>query len=735
MIKQVKVLAVLIPIFVILFFLISGRLVNKVLGLDTVVQTIEGTLSVLVEDDFSHNTSREKYFLQDDNSNLYQLSVSGKLNFSPGSRIRVSTSSYLSTLNPISLDPSAVSLLESPVSSANPVLGSQRLAVILANFNNLSVSTPTLANAKSLMDTKFSPFFAEISFNKSSVTADVYGWVTMNIPATCDLGTYAQKAITAADSQINFNNYKYVLIVFPNNNPACTYGGIAYYPPGVTYSTAEGNKRLLVSALPDNYFSDWIQTNGIHEFGHSLGLRHANGWECGSATLSTSCSSTEYGDQFDVMGGGGYSYQAHYGAFFKEYLQWLTTQNIRLVTASGIYQVDKIESLTSGIQSLKIPIEGTGKYYNIENRTATGTDATLPANAITGALIKIIPRSLSGSSTAEETNILDSSPGSDSFNDFKDAGFNLNSTFTDSDLGLSITSLSKTNGVLSVKVSFYAPQQLIPANGEKSMVPVFQWNQLPKSSSYTLQVSSLSNFSTQLINIAQSKTSYTAYSLPANTTLYWRVRANYSFGSSDWSPVRTLSVTSPSFSDVPRSHPYYSSIEKLYAANYTAGCSTNPLKFCPDSVMNRAESAVFIIRGNFGSVYTPPAPTHIFSDDWTVIPWAESWAEALYLNGLSSGCSPNPLKFCPTDKLTRAQLAVFGLHLKYGKDYQPPNGTGTVFSDMKNLTYWGLSWAEKAYQDGLLAACSTVNGKPNFCPETLVTRGLSADVIVKAKNL
>ncbi|MBL7943742.1 MAG: CSLREA domain-containing protein, partial [Flavobacteriales bacterium] len=64
--------------------------------------------------------------------------------------------------------------------------------------------------------------------------------------------------------------------------------------------------------------------------------------------------------------------------------------------------------------------------------------------------------------------------------------------------------------------------------------------------------------------------------------------------------------SSPTFSDVPMSHPYWADIEILYANGYTAGCSTTSLIFCPDVTMNRAQSAVFMVRGNFGNAYTPP---------------------------------------------------------------------------------------------------------------------------------
>ncbi len=68
----------------------------------------------------------------------------------------------------------------------------------------------------------------------------------------------------------------------------------------------------------------------------------------------------------------------------------------------------------------------------------------------------------------------------------------------------------------------------------------------------------------------------------------------------------------PTFTDVPVTHPYYQDIEILYANNLTGGCQTSPLKFCPDQIMNRAQAAAFMLRGNFGPSYVPAdAYTHL----------------------------------------------------------------------------------------------------------------------------
>jgi photosystem II stability/assembly factor-like uncharacterized protein len=191
----------------------------------------------------------------------------------------------------------------------------------------------------------------------------------------------------------------------------------------------------------------------------------------------------------------------------------------------------------------------------------------------------------------------------------------------------------------------------------------------------------------------------------------------------------------PTFADVPFSHPYSSDIEILYANGLTAGCSTTPLNFCPDQIMDRGQSAVFMLRGNFGTDFFPGDPTHFFLDDWTKGLWAESWAEAMYNKGLSAGCLASPLKYCPWDKIPREQAAIFALRLRHGPSYTPPAATGTFLADMTNPGYYATAWAEQAYREGLIPDCGTSGGRPKICPKSLVPRGLAAYMIVRAKNL
>ena len=185
------------------------------------------------------------------------------------------------------------------------------------------------------------------------------------------------------------------------------------------------------------------------------------------------------------------------------------------------------------------------------------------------------------------------------------------------------------------------------------------------------------------------------------------------------------------FADVPTSYWAWDWIERLYTAGITAGCRTNPLRYCPESPATRAEMAVFIERGIHGSAYNPPAGTgHVFAD---VPPgyWALSWIEKLYADHITGGCLASPLLYCPERSITRAEMAVFLLKAKYGASYTPPAAVG-VFTDVPT-SYWDASWIEQLYAEGITSGCSLT--PLSYCPERSVTRAEMAVFLVATFNL
>ena len=87
-------------------------------------------------------------------------------------------------------------------------------------------------------------------------------------------------------------------------------------------------------------------------------------------------------------------------------------------------------------------------------------------------------------------------------------------------------------------------------------------------------------------------------------------------------------------------------------------CSRDPLLFCPDKPVTRAQSAPFLLYTLEGTGYSPPAAVGVFADLPASNPFA-GWVEELVRRGVTGGCGGDPPLFCPGDPVRRAQIAVF----------------------------------------------------------------------------
>jgi hypothetical protein len=190
----------------------------------------------------------------------------------------------------------------------------------------------------------------------------------------------------------------------------------------------------------------------------------------------------------------------------------------------------------------------------------------------------------------------------------------------------------------------------------------------------------------------------------------------------------TITNKTAVFDDVSSDYWAYSFIESLYYAGITSGCGTNPLIYCPESDVTRAQMAVFILKALHGASYTPPPATGTIFHDVPATYWAASWIEQLYAERITSGCGNG--NYCPDEILTtRAQMAIFILRAKHGSSYVPPTASGT-FNDVPT-TYWAASWIEQLYAEGITGGC----GNNNYCPEAPLTRAQMAVFLVRAFNL
>jgi lysophospholipase L1-like esterase len=198
----------------------------------------------------------------------------------------------------------------------------------------------------------------------------------------------------------------------------------------------------------------------------------------------------------------------------------------------------------------------------------------------------------------------------------------------------------------------------------------------------------------------------------------------------DQEGVTEISVNSPSFIDVPSSYWAFDFIERLYAAGITGGCGVNPLSYCPEDTVTRAQMAVFLERGIHGASYVPPAVgAGTGFGDVPPSYWSASFIKQLVIDGITVGCGSG--NYCPEQPVTRAQMAVFLLRSKHGGSYVPPGvGAGTGFGDVP-ANYWSAAWIKQLVTEGITSGC----GGGNYCPEQPVTRAQMAVFLVRTFSL
>jgi hypothetical protein len=189
--------------------------------------------------------------------------------------------------------------------------------------------------------------------------------------------------------------------------------------------------------------------------------------------------------------------------------------------------------------------------------------------------------------------------------------------------------------------------------------------------------------------------------------------------------VWTLHVGN-SFTDVPPANPFYRFIETLLHVGVTSGCGGT--SYCPDGSTTREQMAVFLLRAREGAGFTPPACTTApFPDVPCASPFAAGVQE-LVNRGITAGCGGG--LYCPTDPVTREQMAVFLLKTKEGAAFTPPACTTATFSDVPCSSPFA-PWVQELVARGITAGCAT----GLYCPTDPVTRAQMAVFLTKTFGL
>ena len=107
------------------------------------------------------------------------------------------------------------------------------------------------------------------------------------------------------------------------------------------------------------------------------------------------------------------------------------------------------------------------------------------------------------------------------------------------------------------------------------------------------------------------------------------------------------------------------------------------------------------------------------------------YIEDFYNRGIIAACNTKaPLRYCPNQVLTKAQLAALLLKTSQGPTYTPPACTG-IFKDVK-CTDPLARFVEDAFTRGWMDACLVKPTFKMFCPTRVEPRWDAAQADAKA---
>jgi len=356
----------------------------------------QGNLTVLIDDDFSHATSRTRYWMETGGEHVEvyfpdhpNALTSGQAANVRGIRLGKRIAATVTHVSP----PPAFAPNCGP-------LGEQKTAVLLLEFPDVpfpySIVTPS-----ELHDMYFSSslpsldgYFREASYGKAFVTGDVFGpfMLDQNYDYATQQPDGLFAAIRAADPIVDFTVYNHIVLVWPAPGVS-GWGGVGEFTCELLTSPSKGDFIGTFVILGVGTRLAYGISLAAHEAGHNLGLNHASSLDYAPLALGppgVDGAHKEYGDAFSVMGGGeGVGAPAHFNAPHKAQLGWLDPGSLQNVETDGTFLLQPFENPT-GLRALRVRRGSGDQWLWLEYRQPIGYDATLAGvgdGQFSGALI------------------------------------------------------------------------------------------------------------------------------------------------------------------------------------------------------------------------------------------------------------------------------------------------------------------------------------------------------------
>ncbi|MCY4370430.1 MAG: D-alanyl-D-alanine carboxypeptidase [bacterium] len=177
------------------------------------------------------------------------------------------------------------------------------------------------------------------------------------------------------------------------------------------------------------------------------------------------------------------------------------------------------------------------------------------------------------------------------------------------------------------------------------------------------------------------------------------------------------------FIDTP-GNTHEAALDTLETRGILAGTECAPDHVCPDEPIERWTMAVWLVRAN--DRWTPSGVEATRFADVDADAWWAPYVERLASLRVTIGCTDRPLRYCPDDPVTRAQMASFLVRLL---DLDPAPSAG--FTDTAGNPH-------EVAIDALAAAGLTDGCRSNplsYCPAQPVSRAQMATFIARSLGL
>jgi CARDB/Divergent InlB B-repeat domain len=419
-----------------------------------------------------HGDSRyadETLYLLDTPGHYYQLKTAGEPSIHSRAKVKVHGTISGNTIDVTT--PGSIQVLSpAPVIAA---IGTKSVLVINVTWPGTSL-TATQAQENNFMfgndPRSVASYYASASYGQMTWTGTETPNYSIPDPAACDLGGLAIHAEEMASAG-GYTPAAYDAVVV--NAPALYCGSAGY--------GEIGGKHVWIQDGLWNLDDGYARLVPTHELGHSLGLYHSHGLECGSTTVDVAClgnpgsHNEEYGNAWDVMGnnwpGDGNDSVTWFSAKQEILLGWLSGSRLKSVSGSGIYNLVPLEQAgTTSPQALVI--QTPANTYYVEYRQPIGQDAFMSGYpAATNGVHINVSASFGGDTGPFALDFTPQSDTTSSYSDWFDAPLATGKSFTDPSNTFTISPLSQNGTNVAVQVSFATPSTYpltVPKSGNGS---------------------------------------------------------------------------------------------------------------------------------------------------------------------------------------------------------------------------------------------------------------------------